>query len=175
MNRSDHSDTGPKDTGPKDAGHNDTAGVITHPPFIYAGALLFGLGADRLIGLPDLPMPGAPLDLAIVGVLSVVGGALLFAAAARFIKAGTNIPTHRPTTALVTDGLYRFSRNPIYLGLTLIYLAITLGFASLAALILLPVVLAVMQVGVIQREERYLEDKFGEAYRAYKARVRRWI
>ena len=155
--------------------HNDTAGVITHPPFIYAGGLLLGVGADRLFGLPDLPMPATSLGPAIASVIGLIGAALLFAAAARFLKAGTNIPTHRPTTALVTDGLYRFSRNPIYLGLTLIYLALALGFASLGAVILLPPVLAVMQIGVIQREERYLEGKFGEEYRTYKARVRRWI
>lgn len=153
---------------------HDSAGVIAHPPVIYAAALALGLGADWLLALPALPLPGAigtPLALA----AGLAGIALLFAAALRFIKAGTNIPTHLPTTALVTDGLYRFSRNPIYLGLTLIYLALALGLASLASLALLPVVLAIMQVGVIQREERYLESKFGEPYRHYKARVRRWL
>lgn len=152
----------------------DSAGVIAHPPVIYAAALALGLGADWLFALPALPLPGGmgtPLALG----AGLAGIALLVTAALRFIKAGTNIPTHLPTTALVTDGLYRFSRNPIYVGLTLVYLALALGLASLASLALLPLVLAVMQVGVIQREERYLESKFGEAYRDYKSRVRRWL
>ena len=153
----------------------DSAGVVAHPPVIYAAALALGLGADWLLGLPALPLPGGTLGPAIAGIVGLAGAALLFVAALRFIKAGTNIPTHLPSTALVTDGLYRFSRNPIYVGLTLVYLALALGFASLTSLALLPVVLAVMQVGVIQREERYLESKFGEPYRDYKSRVRRWL
>ena len=157
------------------SGDHDNAGVIAHPPLIYLGGLLLGLACDWGLGLPALPLPGGVGGHALAAVPGVLGAVLLFAAAARFIRAGTNIPTHRPTTALVTEGLYRFSRNPIYLGLTLIYLSLALGFSSLASLALLPIVLRVMQVGVIQREERYLERKFGESYLAYKSRVRRWL
>ncbi|NIA69607.1 isoprenylcysteine carboxylmethyltransferase family protein [Pelagibius litoralis] len=158
-----------------DRRESDTAGVIAHPPVLYLGFLLAGLAADRLLGLPALPYLAGDLGFSLGTASGLAGLALLFAAAARFIKAGTNIPTSRPSTALVTGGLYRFSRNPIYLGLTLIYLGLTLGLASLAALLFLPLLLAVMQVGVIQREERYLEAKFGEPYRAYKQKVRRWL
>lgn len=158
-----------------DRRESDTAGVIAHPPVLYLGFLLAGLAADRLLGLPALPYLAGDLGLSLGTASGLAGLALLFAAAARFIKAGTNIPTSRPSTALVTGGLYRFSRNPIYLGLTLIYLGLTLGFASLAALVFLPLLLAVMQVGVIRREERYLEAKFGEPYRIYKQKVRRWL
>lgn len=153
----------------------DSAGVIAHPPVIYAAGLLVGFGADWLLALPALPVPAGVVGIAIAWIPAVLGAALLLAAALRFIKAGTNIPTHLPSTALVTDGLYRFSRNPIYLGLTLIYLGLSLGLASFACLVLLPVVLAVMQIGVIHREERYLEAKFGEAYKRYKTDVRRWL
>ncbi len=153
----------------------DTAGVITHPPFLYLGGLVIGFGADRLFDLPPLPYPAANLGPALGTGLGIAGLVLLFAAAARFLKAGTNIPTHRPTTALVTDGLYRYSRNPIYVGLTLIYLGLAAAFASLGTLVLLPAVIAVLHVGVIRREERYLEGKFGAAYLDYKARVRRWF
>ncbi len=153
----------------------DNAGVIAHPPVLYLGFLLAGLAADWTFGLPSLSaLSGISVAIPAAG-LGAAGLALLFAAAWRFIKAGTNIPTHRPSTALVTQGLYRFSRNPIYLGLTLIYLALVLWLASLAALVLLPALLVVMQIGVIRREERYLEGKFGEAYRAYKQSVRRWL
>lgn len=157
------------------ANHDDSAGVIAHPPVLYLGALFIGLGADWLLALPPLPyLPGAT-GLAAAIVLGPLGLGLLFTAAFRFIKAGTNIPTHLPSTALVTDGLYRYSRNPIYLGLTLVYLGLVAGLASLGALVLLLPLIATMQVGVIHREERYLERKFGDDYRAYKQRVRRWL
>ena len=153
----------------------DAPGVIAHPPVIYAGALAICLGADWLFALPALPLPAGQAGPVLAWALGLVGAALLLAAALRFIRAGTNIPTHLPATALVTDGLYRFSRNPIYLGLTLVYLGLALGLASLASVVLLPAVLLVMQYGVIHREERYLEAKFGEAYLRYKSTVRRWL
>ena len=153
----------------------DAPGVIAHPPIIYGVGLAIGLGADWLFTLPALPLPAGLAGPVLAWALGVAGAALLLAAALRFIRAGTNIPTHLPATALVTDGLYRFSRNPIYLGLTLVYLGLALGLASLASAVLLPAVLFAMQYGVIHREERYLEAKFGEAYRRYKSTVRRWL
>lgn len=91
-------------------------------------------------------------------------------------RAGTTISVDRPTTAIVASGPYRYSRNPLYVALTLLYLG--LGAAALNtlwALVLLPPLLVVIQRGVIEREERYLERKFGEEYRRYKRRVRRWL
>ena len=100
---------------------------------------------------------------------------LILWAARRFSGAGTAIPPYRPTTALVTDGPYRRSRNPIYLGMAFIYLGVVSGTVSLGALVLLPLVILVMEFGVIRREERYLETRFGAAYRSYRSQVRRWI
>jgi protein-S-isoprenylcysteine O-methyltransferase Ste14 len=97
------------------------------------------------------------------------------AAVLRFLRAGTNIPVNRPTIALVTDGLYRFSRNPIYVALTTSYLGIAIAADSLWTAALVVPVLVVMRVGVIAREEAYLARKFPDAYPAYKARVRRWL
>ncbi len=153
----------------------DSPGVVAHPPIIYGGALAIGLGVDWLLSLPPLPLAAGQAGPVLAWALGLAGAALLLAAALRFIRAGTNIPTHLPATALVTDGLYRLSRNPIYLGLTLVYVGLVLGFASLASVVLLPAVLLVMQYGVIHREERYLEAKFGEAYLHYKSTVRRWL
>jgi protein-S-isoprenylcysteine O-methyltransferase Ste14 len=85
------------------------------------------------------------------------------------------VPTWMPTTALVTGGPYRISRNPIYLALTLVYLGLALAWGSLWPVVLLAPLLIVMRYGVIGREERYLEARFGDAYRAYRAAVRRWI
>ena len=90
-------------------------------------------------------------------------------------RAGTSERTSVPTTALVTTGPFRFSRNPLYVALTLAYLGIAVAAQSLWALALLIVVLIVMQQGVIGREERYLERPFGADYLRYKERVRRWI
>ena len=160
---------------PKQNHDNDTAGVIAHPPLIYLAGLLLGWGVDRLFALPPLPGLAGDAGLYAAAVLGAAGLLLVLAAAGLFLRAGTAIPPHRPASALVTGGLYRFSRNPIYVGVTLCYLAVTAYFASLGALALLPAVLLTMEFGVIRREERYLERKFGAAYSDYKARVRRWL
>jgi protein-S-isoprenylcysteine O-methyltransferase Ste14 len=80
----------------------------------------------------------------------------------------------QPTTALVTTGVYRFTRNPAYLGIALAYAAITVAMASVGAALLLLPTLYIIDCGVIQREERYLQDKFGDQYRQYQCAVRRW-
>ncbi len=90
-------------------------------------------------------------------------------------RAGTNVRPDQPTLALVFDGPFRFTRNPLYLAATGLYLGIALLVDALWPLLLLVPVLAVLRWGVVAREERYLEAKFGEPYRAYKARVRRWL
>jgi len=154
------------------SGAADTAGVAIRPPVLYLGTLLFG-------GLIDLVFP-APLPifagrLPTAGLALALGLALLALCFRRFKAAGTNVPTWMPTTALVISGPYRFSRNPIYLALTLAYLGLALGYGSWWPVVLLAPVLIVMRFGVIGREERYLEAKFGDAYRAYCESVRRWI
>ena len=87
---------------------------------------------------------------------------------------GTNVRPDQPTLAIVTDGPFRFTRNPLYLATTGLYVAIALVVYSLALVLLAPM-LVVLDWGVIRREERYLEAKFGEPYRVYRARVRRWL
>ncbi len=156
-------------------GTEDTAGVVAPPPLVYLAGLALGLGADRLLGLPSLPERSASGGLWLGLAFGVFGLLLILWAGGRFIGAGTPLPPHRPTTALVTVGPYRRSRNPIYLGMALIYLGVVCATASLGILLLFPAVILVMEFGVIRREERYLERKFGAAYRDYKVRVRRWI
>jgi len=90
-------------------------------------------------------------------------------------KAGTPIRTDRPVPRLVTDGPFRYTRNPGYLGLAMFYAGIAVLRNALWAILLLPVVVYVIQREVIGREERYLERTFGEEYLVYKARVRRWV
>ena len=146
--------------------------VIAPPPLIYAGALAIGLLAKALFPSAFLPRAVArALGWPLTG-----GGLLLGLLGYRALRgAKTNVSPYEPTTALVTEGPYRFTRNPLYVGFTLVYGGISaLANAPWAAL-LLPFVLVFMRRGVIDREERYLERKFGEEYLRYKARVRRWI
>jgi len=161
---------------PPDSGsERDTAGVVCPPPLVYLAGLVLGLGADWLFALPPLPEASGPGGLWLGAAFGASGLGLIFWAGGRFFSAGTPLPPHRPTTALVTEGPYRRSRNPIYLGMVLIYLGVICATASPGALVLLPAVLLVMEFGVIRREERYLERKFGAPYLDYKARVRRWL
>jgi len=156
-----------------DAG--ETAGVIARPPLLYGGFLLAGLALEWL--WPLHAFAGLPRERSLLFGVALIapGGGLLVAAFRRFKAVGTNIPTWQPTTALATDGIYRLSRNPIYLGLTLVYAGLAAAAASLWPLILLVPLLLVMRYGVIAREEAYLTRLFGEEYRAYTARVRRWF
>ena len=91
------------------------------------------------------------------------------------VRAGTNVPPNKPTVTIVTGGPFRFTRNPLYLGGTLVYLGFAMVLGSVWLLWLFVPMVLVLRWGIIHREERYLEAKFGEVYLAYKARVRRWL
>jgi protein-S-isoprenylcysteine O-methyltransferase Ste14 len=142
------------------------------PPFLFGGALILGLVLHWL--WPVQPMPPA-FSRPPGALLLVLSAALGFAGERAMRRAGTNVRPDQPTLALVTDGPFRFSRNPLYLAATGLYLGVVLLVDALWPLLLLVPVLAVLRWGVVAREERYLEAKFGEPYRAYKARVRRWL
>lgn len=152
-----------------------TAGVVARPPLIFLGALVLGFVIDRLLPW-SLPVPaGEPVHWIAGGAMIVIGVAFLVAAIRNFSHAATPVPTNQPTRALVTTGIHGFSRNPIYVGFFLIYCGIGIAALSPSILILtLPVALT-MRYGVVAREEAYLEERFGDAYRDYKARVRRWL
>jgi protein-S-isoprenylcysteine O-methyltransferase Ste14 len=151
---------------------DDHPGVVIKPPYLYLGALAAGFLLESI--RPTELVPTA-VQL-VVGPLLVLAGALgIRSAMQRFAAAGTNVPTDRPSTTIVSAGPYRFSRNPIYLGLTTLYLGFAVLGDSAWVLALVVPVLLVMRFGVIAREERYLTAKFGEAYRAYQGRVRRWL
>jgi protein-S-isoprenylcysteine O-methyltransferase Ste14 len=152
----------------------DVAGVIALPPLIFLGFLAVATVLEAV--LPLSVLLAHSLARYLVGTVLAAGGFVMIAIGSRrFAAAGTNIPPTLPTTALVVDGIYGRTRNPLYLGTTLIYLGLGVAAGSLWAIGLVVPLLWVINVGVIKREERYLERKFGDAYRAYKARVRRWI
>ena len=150
----------------------DNPGVLAPPPLIYAVALVAGLLANR-----PRPTPFLPRALSkVLGWPLVVGGLVLGLWGFREMRrAGTNVDPYHPTTAIVAGGPYAFTRNPLYVGMALIYAGISARANALSAALLLPVVLHLVDRGVIKREERYLEGKFGDEYLQYKGRVRRWI
>ena len=156
------------------SGAPDVAGVIALPPLIFLGFLAAATVLEAILSLPI--SVAHSLASYVAGVaLAACGFVLIAMGTRRFVAAGTNIPPSLPTTALVVDGIYRRTRNPLYLGTTLVYLGLSVAAGSLWAIGLLVPLLWVINVGVVKREERYLERKFGDAYRDYKARVRRWI
>ena len=150
----------------------DKPGIRVPPPPIYLLALLLGLLLDRRMHVPFLPRGVARL----LGWPLVGGGMTLAAWFARTMRsADTKMHINKPASRVVQDGPFRFSRNPGYLSLTMLYAGIAVLRKALWAILLLPLVVYVIQREVIEREERYLERTFGEEYLNYKARVRRWV
>jgi len=156
---------------PTSAGR-DAPNVVAPPPLIYLGSLAIGFGLDALLPSPSLP---TGLRAALGWPLVVAGFALIVWFVAAFRRAGTPVDPYRPTTAVITDGAYRLSRNPGYLGMTLVSAGIAL--LADAPWVFAPLVAAVLVIdrGVIAREERYLEHRFGDEYLRYKAGTRRWV
>ena len=153
----------------------ETAGVIARPPRLFLGALLLGLAYDRVLPLP-FPIPtNSPVFWILPTSLILIGLALAAAGIGNFSRARTPVPTVESTRTLVTSGIHGWTRNPIYLGMFLLYCGIGVAGHSPWTLILaLPVALTI-RYGVVAREEAYLERRFGDAYRDYRTRVRRWL
>jgi protein-S-isoprenylcysteine O-methyltransferase Ste14 len=150
----------------------DVPGVIAPPPLLYLGGLGIGFLLEAL--LPGGSFPGHVHH--VLGPLFLIAGlSLLGWWGASFRRANTPMPPWEPTKTLVTDGPYRLSRNPAYLGDALVYVGIALLANAPWALLPLPLVLLIMDRGVIRREERYLERRFGDDYRRLRTRRRRWL
>ncbi len=150
----------------------DTAGVIAPPPLVYLGGLVAGFALrSALPATPVRPTVRWPVG----GGLLAIGGTLMGSFLRAFARAGTPVSPYSASTSLVTTGPYRISRNPAYLGMALVYTGIAVSAEALWALVPLPAVLAVIDRGVIAREERYLDHRLGDEYRRYKQRTRRWL
>lgn len=152
----------------------DNPGVIVPPPLIFLAFLGGGLAIDFFVlrVASGFPVGGRYAAAAVIAAVALLLG---FGALFRFRRVGTNPEPWRPTTAIVSNGVYRFTRNPMYLGMALLYAAIAIAADSVVALILLVPLMIVIRYGVIAREERYLVGKFGDEYRRYQASVRRWL
>ncbi|MBT3788567.1 MAG: isoprenylcysteine carboxylmethyltransferase family protein [Alphaproteobacteria bacterium] len=151
---------------------DDHADVRFPPPFIYISFLVAGILSDspwidgQLATMPAMLMGAAVL---------VIAGMLALKSVPRHRKEGSNVEPWKPTTKIISDGVYGRSRNPIYVAMALLYIGISIAAGSLAALVYLVPCLLIIRFYVIGREEIYLERKFGEEYVAYKGKVRRWF
>lgn len=155
-----------------DSAPDDKPNVLMLPPLLYAVGLAVGFLLQWVVPRPILATSArywiGGLVLALGVVLAIWGRHVME-------RAGTNVNPTLPTTALVTTGPFRVSRNPLYVALTLVYIGLALLANALWVLLLVVPVLFVLHNGVVRREERYLEAKFGETYRAYRSRVRRYL
>src|SRR5829696_786095 len=157
---------------------SDTAGVIARPPLLFLAALVLGFIADHLL---PLPFPISRISLAhwisamMASFIILTGLALGAAGIRNFARAATPVPGNQPVRALVTTGIHGWTRNPIYLGMFLLYVGIALVVRSPWILLLTLPLAITLHYGVVAREETYLERRFGDAYRDYTARVRRWL
>src|SRR5262245_6204594 len=151
----------------------DAAQVIIRPPLAWGLAVIAGLALNWLAPLPLLP---ADLPAGWLGAMVFVLALALFAwAIVTITRAGSNVPTNLPTTTIVESGPYRFTRNPIYLAMFLGLVGLAIAFDNLWLLMMLVPFALVICYGVVAREEAYLARKFGDVYRGYRARVRRWL
>ena len=150
----------------------DRARVIAPPPLIYLAMLGVGLMLEWLCPTRLLSRVLAQGVGVVLFVFGVIG---LTVAIRTVLRAQTPVNPYKPVTTLVTNGLYRFSRNPIYVSDTIIYLGLAIGLNAWWAVALTPILIWIVQIGVIAREEGYLEKKFGNEYARYKQQVRRWI
>jgi protein-S-isoprenylcysteine O-methyltransferase Ste14 len=155
-----------------------TAGVIARPPLLFLAGLLLGFVGDHLLPFP-FPVPSIGLihwiSGTIAGSLILVGIAVFAAGIRNFSGAATPVQGTKPARVLVTTGIHGWSRNPIYIGMFLVYGGIGIAVRSPWILILALPIAITIRYGVVAREEAYLERRFGDAYRDYKARVRRWL
>ncbi len=143
-----------------------------HPPIV---ALFYLLIAYLLGWLVQIPFE-APGPLRIVGfALACIGFLFGVGAFVEFSRARTTVDPHGSVTQVVTTGIYRFTRNPIYMGFLLIIIGLPLNSGFYWGILLAPFFIITMNRLVIEKEEAYLEKKFGETYTGYKSRVRRWL
>lgn len=156
----------------RDSSEKDNPGVIALPPLIFIAFLALGILINRIYPLHFIDNPIRNIIGAIFVVYSVfTSGLAIF----QMRKAGTNVDVRKPSTTVVTEGIYRYTRNPMYVSMVLLLVALSVLLNNIWITIITPFFVIVIQNGVIEREERYLEDKFGTNYTSYKKRVRRWI
>lgn len=154
--------------------NRETSRVIAAPPFLFAGALALGLLLNA-VHLVAITTGTSVWRIVTAAVLIAFGLSFSGAVVLTFRRAATPVSPRKQTMRLVCHGPYRYTRNPDYIGQLVLYIGIALALNNVWLLIWLPLLLALIHWGVVLREERYLESKFGQEYRDYKVRVRRWF
>ena len=153
----------------------EASSPIIWPPIIYGSAAVICGVLSWIAGWPFETIDTRMYGLVAGVIVATLGVLALLMAGNRFNAAGTPIPPNQPTQALVFEGDYKATRNPMYLGFTLLLLGLGLAFDQLWFVIAVPLAMFAVTKLAIEREEAYLERKFGAEYLAYKQRVRRWI
>ena len=150
----------------------DRAGVIFPPPAVALLALIAAIAFDHF-----WPLPIAPRSVAVVlGTLfSLFGVGIAAWGRALLVRGGTNVNPYKPTTAIIRSGPYRFTRNPLYVGLQSLLVGLSLLIGTWWGIVLLVPTFLILHYGVVRREEAYLQRKFGQEYLSYKSQVRRWL
>lgn len=152
----------------------DGAAVRLPPPLVFLLALLAGtalhlLAAPLRVALPDTLRVVASVTFAAIG-LGLIGAAI-----GLFRRTGQDPRPWKSTPSIIADGVYRYTRNPMYVGMAAVLAAVGIGAANGWLLGLVPLALAIVHVTAVRPEEAYLEEKFGAEYLAYKQQVRRWV
>lgn len=148
---------------------------IARPPLLYLACLFLGITLERLQPLSLAFSMDDPVRLTLGAGLIAAGLAVMVAGVRNFSRAATPVRSNQPVRTLVTTGIHGWSRNPIYVGMFLLYAGIGLAAGSQWILFLALPLVIILRYGVVAREEAYLERRFGDDYRNYKARVRRWL
>lgn len=149
--------------------------ALVPPPLLFALPLVLGLGLHGRFPLLHVSAPVASAGRWLGIALLILGAAHALSSAALFARSRTTLVPHRRASAVVERGAYRWTRNPMYLGLTLVYVGISALTTALWPLLFLPLPVLVMDRRMIPMEERQMAEAFGPTYAAYRARVRRWL
>ena len=156
--------------------NGSTTGVRIRPPFLLLGGIALGFVMDHVLPLPRvIPRDDSLLHKLIPTLILLVGFAIAAIAIRNFMRSSTPVPSTQPTRVLVTTGIHAWSRNPIYLGMLLLYVGIGVAVRSPWILTFALPIMLIVRFAVVSKEEAYLELHFGEEYRTYKSRVRRWL
>ena len=156
------------------AGDRDGASVGIPPPVVYLVAVLAGALVDRYLFSVPLDLRG-DVRFGTAAAASAIGIGIMAAAIGLFRRTGQDPKPWESTPEIISTGVYRFTRNPMYVGMALLQAGIGLALASPWIIALVPLVLAVVYATAVRHEEAYLEEKFGTTYLSYKRSVRRWI
>jgi protein-S-isoprenylcysteine O-methyltransferase Ste14 len=153
----------------------DTAGVIAPPPLVALGAVVLGVLLDWLMPVYVLSAVLTRNERIVISVLLIAAGvALALAGRGTFVRSGTHVNPYKPSSVLVTTGIFAYVRNPMYVGLACLVAGIGVALASDWTLVMLVGAALLIHFGVVKREERYLEAKFGAVYRSYMSAVPRY-